>query len=318
VTDANVVLGYLNPCALAGGSVPVDSQLAREAIQRCIAQPLDREIIETAFGIHCVANANMMRPIKMVTTYRGRDPRGFALMAFGGSGGVHAVALARQLQIERVVVPPAAGVFSALGLLLADAQVNVSRAFHRLSSEMDGEEAERMYAELEHQAVAALRRDPGEVSFHRLADLRYAGQAFELTIDLPTGPMNAAAMSELSDRFEGEHERVYGNSFAGEYPLEIVNLRVIGSVLRRASDEVTIDAAPCDDDEVTEATRDAYFGPDCGMLKTPVLNRQGLTGRTLRGPLIIEEYEGTIVVPPDCSARVDETGNMVFDLGGQT
>lgn len=318
VTDANVVLGYLNPRALAGGSVPVDSQLAREAIQRCIAQPLDREVIETAFGIHGVANANMMRPIKMVTTYRGRDPRGFALMAFGGSGGVHAVALARQLQIKRVVVPPAAGVFSALGLLLADAQVNVSRAFHRLCSEMDGEEAERIYAELEHQAVAALRRDPDEVSFHRLADLRYAGQAFELTIDLPTGQVNAAAVSELSDRFEAEHERVYGNSFAGEYPLETVNLRVVGRVPRRESDEVTMGATGSDDEEATGPPRDAYFGPDFGMLKTPVLNRQGLKGRTLQGPLIIEEYEGTIVVPPDCSAHVDDRGNMVFDLGGET
>ena len=314
VTDANVVLGYLNPETLAGGSVPIDSQRAREVVRQCIADPLGRELIETAYGIHTVANANMIRPIKMVTTYRGRDPRGFDLMAFGGSGGVHAVALARQLQIKRVIVPPAAGVFSAIGLLLANAELNISRAFHELTDEMHGEDAQRLFAELEAQVAAVLRRDQEEVVFNRLADMRYAGQAFELTIALPDGPLNQAAIGELAERFEAEHERIYGHSFAGQYPLETVNLRVVGSVPQCEKETLRFRR---DDGKTAERLRPAYFGPDFGTIETPVLDRAALAGTARQGPMIIEEYEGTIVVPPDCTGQLDDADNMLFELGGE-
>ena len=313
VTDANVVLGYLNPVALAGDSVPIDHRRASEVIQQRIAEPLGRELIETAHGIHTVANANMMRPIKMVTTYRGRDPRGFDLMAFGGSGGVHALALARQLQIKRVIVPPAAGVFSAIGLLLAHAELNISRAFHQLTDEMRSDDAQRLYGELEDQAAAVLRRDPEqEVKFHRLADMRYVGQAFELTIELPDGPLDRAAVAGLAERFATEHEQIYGHSFAGQYPLETVNLRVVGALPQREERALRFRA---DDVAAAERSRPAYFGSDFGTVETPVLNRAALAGGTRQGPLIIEEYEGTIVVPPDCTARLDDAGNLLLEIG---
>src|SRR5262245_3947742 len=128
ITDADVVLGYLNPKALAGGSVPIDADAALKAIRERIATPLGRELVETAYGIHLVANTNMMRALKAVSTNRGRDTRDFVMFAFGGLGGVHAASLARELRIGRIVVPPAAGVFSALGLLFADLELNECRA----------------------------------------------------------------------------------------------------------------------------------------------------------------------------------------------
>jgi N-methylhydantoinase A/oxoprolinase/acetone carboxylase beta subunit len=140
VTDANVVLGYLNPRALAGGTVPIDAEAARRAIAERIATPLGRDLVETAWGIHLVANTNMMRAVKAVTTNRGRDTRDFVMFAFGGSGGVHAASLARELRIGRIVVPPAAGVFSALGLLFADLELNESRACLRKLAALDQQE----------------------------------------------------------------------------------------------------------------------------------------------------------------------------------
>jgi N-methylhydantoinase A len=144
VTDADVVLGYLNPVALAGGTVPIDADLSRAAVAR-IAQALSRELLETAYGIHTVANANMMRAVKAVTTHRGRDPRDFMLLAFGGNGGVHAVDLARVLQVRRVLVPMAAGVLSAVGMLFSKQELTLTQPFHHLAAGMPADKVEGGY-----------------------------------------------------------------------------------------------------------------------------------------------------------------------------
>ena len=156
VTDANVVLGFLNREALCGGTVPIDAERSRAAIMKRIAEPLGRSLIETAYGIHLVANANMMRAIKAVTTYRGRDPRDFSLYAFGGNGGVHGVELARSLQIPMVVVPPAAGVFSAIGLLTANVELTLAQALLSRTREMDLDRAEQVFRTLEDQIAQQL------------------------------------------------------------------------------------------------------------------------------------------------------------------
>ncbi len=313
MTDANVVLGFLNPTALAGGTVAVDADQARAAVADRIAGPLGRDLMETAYGIHTVANAAMMRAIKAVTTYRGRDPRDFTLFAFGGSGGVHAAALARELMIRQIIVPPAAGVFSALGLIFANLEINRSRAFLELTHEMSTDEAEAIYGELADEIAARLGHDRAAVAFQRLADMRYAGQAFELMVPLPDGPLDAAAIEELGRRFEAEHERRYGHAFHGEYPLEIVNLRLVGTVEPEGARSLarvraTAKAAP-------ESGRRVYFGPETGAMETPIMPRAGLSEAPRRGPAIIEQYEGTVVVPPDCSVRLDDNGSIVIDLG---
>ena len=316
VTDANVVLGFLNPSALVGGALPIDAGLAHDAIETRIARPLGQGLPETAHGIHAVANANMMRAIKAVTTHRGRDPREFALFAFGGSGGVHAAGLARELQVARVIVPPAAGVFSALGLLFADMKMNLARAFMHRTDGLPTADAERAFAGMEDEIAARLGYPRGDIRFQRQADLRYVGQAFDLTVPLPDGPLEAAAPA-LGQRFEAEHERRYGHAFAGAYPVETVNLRVVGTVPTAGARRIATDGGRgARGGRGAEVRRRANFGPRFGVVETPIMTRAGLAADPRPGPLIVEEYDGTTVVPPDCAARLDDHGNIVIDVAG--
>jgi len=312
VTDANVVLGFLNPRALAGGTVPIRADLSHAAIERCIAGPLGRDVVPTAHGIHTVANANMMRAVKAVTTYRGRDPRDFALFAFGGNGGVHGVDLARVLQIREVIVPPAAGVFSAAGLLFANMEINLSRAFPYPLAALPWDQARHVFDGLEAEISRRMGHDPARIGFRRLADVRYLGQAFELTVALPDGGPAEATVAALGERFEAEHERRYGHRFAGAYPLESVNLRVVGTVVPQGE---RVLRQPVHQGPGPRAVRRVHFGPDFGTMTTSVIDRGGLSAEPLRGPLIIEEYESTTVVPPDCSAKTDDAGNIFIRVG---
>ena len=332
VTDANVVLGYLNPEALAGGSVPVHAERARGAIASRLAGPLGRGVVETAFGVHTVANANMMKAVKAVTTYRGRDPRDFTLVAFGGSGGVHAVDLARVLQVEHVVLPVAAGVFSALGLLFSNLEMNETAPFLHLAADAPLDEAERLYAALADRIAAVVGGPREDIRFSRRADVRFAGQAYELTVAFGEARsdgageepgngreagtdgarLDAPAVAELCARFEAEHLARYGHAFSGEFPVEVVNLRLVGT--RRPAG--IVEPAPFDAASRAgpHARRSVYFGPAAGMVDTPVIGRGRLISEPQAGPFIIEEYEGTCVVPPDCTARLDRLGNVIIEL----
>ena len=336
VTDANVVLGYLNPESLAGGTVPIRLDCAREAIAIRLAHPLGRDAVQTAYGVHTVANANMMKAVKAVTTYRGRDPRDFTLIAFGGSGGVHAVDLARVLQVRRVALPVAAGVFSALGLLFSDLEMNETIPFLHLAADAPLDEAQRRYAALAERIAAVVGGARGEIEFSHQADVRFAGQAYELTVPFGDvrdesagrgrdgisgvggGPepgdagLDARAVADLCERFEAEHLARYGHAFSGEFPVEIVNLRLVGS--RRPAG--IVEPAPFDpaSRRGPDARRAVYFGPATGVVDTPVIGRGRLGPEACPGPLIIEEYEGTCVVPPDCTARLDWLGNVIIEL----
>jgi N-methylhydantoinase A len=311
VTDANVCLGYLNPEALAGGTVPIHADLARRAVEDRIARPLGRELLETAYGIHTVANANMMKAVKAVTTNRGRDPRDFALLAFGGSGGVHAVDLARVLQVRRVILPRAAGVFSAVGLLFSKLEVNETAPFLHRALELPLPEAERSYALLAQGIARIIGGQEHMITFQRQVDARFAGQAFELTVPLPEGTLDRAAVEELCQRFEQAHLDRYGHAFSGEFPVEIVNLRLVGSRPPEGAAELSFERGTPTE---PETERVAYFGPAAGCQRTSVINRSHLTETVRHGPLIVEEYEGTAVVPPDCTARLDAVGNIVIEL----
>jgi N-methylhydantoinase A len=311
VTDANVVLGFLNRETLCGGTVPIDAARSEHAIMERIAKPLGRSLMETAYGIHQVANANMMRAVKGVTTYRGRDPRDFSLYAFGGNGGVHGVELARSLQIPTVIVPPAAGVFSAIGLLTANVELTLAQGMLSRTREMDVDKVERAFEALEQQIVGQLGHPRESVTFTRAIDLRYAGQAFELTIPAPNAKLDATALAELERLFELEHERTYGHAFRGTYAIEAVTLRVTGSVAAGSTHaSVRTQAA-----YRPGGTRTVYFGPAMGERETPIMARDELGAELRAGPFIVEEYEGTTVVPPDCAARLDASGNIVIEVG---
>ncbi|MBA2451057.1 MAG: hydantoinase/oxoprolinase family protein, partial [Chloroflexi bacterium] len=190
VSDANLALGYLSPAGLVGGDLPLDADAARRALREHVAEPLGIGLLEAAYGIHLVANANMIRAVRAVSSQRGRDPRGFALFAFGGSGPVHAVELARSLDMRRVIVPRSPGLFSAFGLLFAEVEHHYVRTFFRKTEALDPAELDQVIAELEGEARETLAAEGyrgDRVALKRQADLRYAGQSWELTVPLEDG-----------------------------------------------------------------------------------------------------------------------------------
>lgn len=309
VTDANVVLGYLNPKALAGGSLPIEQALSHETIERVVAKPLGIDVVKAAYGIHEVVTTVMTRAVKTVSTYRGRDPRHFTLFAFGGNGGIHAGSLARSLGIGRIVLPSGAGVFSALGLLFADVETNASAAFLKRLEEAAPADIDAVYAKLIADVANELGQPAEEMRITRLADLRYAGQAFELTVPLSSDDVAAAAA-----KFEDEHERTYGYKLTGK-PIEIVTLRATGAIETGGPKRIAPATARAASG-AAGSSRNVYFGGTFGIMSTPIISRHELGARPRRGPFIVEEYEGTTLVQPDMTASVDEYGNIIIELDG--
>lgn len=310
VTDANMVLGYLNPEALAGGAVPVQPDLSRAALQRVVAGPMGIDLDRAAHGVHELVSTVMTRAVKSVTTFRGRDPRDFAMIAFGGNGGIHSVSLARALGVSTVIVPPGAGVLSALGLLYADIETSASMAFLRPLDQADPAQLAQGFTALAGQTARELSRPVGSVTLIQEADFRYRGQAFELTLPFADGlALTPEGMALARAAFDAAHERAYGYRLA-ETPVEIVSLRVTARVAKRAGrlpEYRKRSPAP-------ERRRSVYFGPDWGRVEAAVIDRAGLAAGPRQGPAIIEEYEGTTILPPDCTARLDGRGNIVVIL----
>jgi N-methylhydantoinase A len=309
-TDAVVALGYLNPARLLGGDLPLNAEKARAVLEARVAKPLGRDLRDTAYGIFEVACGTMVRAVKAVSTYRGRDPRDFALFAFGGNGPVVGAAIADLLEMREVVIPPAPGVFSAVGLLLSDIEQERSRAFLRALAAIDAAEIEAAYAELERTVRADFAADgyrEGDVALTRSADLRYAGQAHEL------GVPYAADVAAMAEAFGAEHARTYGHRAEAE-AVECVALRVKGRVAKAREDAAA--PPPRKANDAAPASRTAYFGPRHGQVETPVLSRAALAETGPRaGPLIVEEYDSTVVVPPGWSARVDGAANIHLSRG---
>jgi N-methylhydantoinase A len=274
--------------------------------------------------VHLVANSNMMRAVRAVSSQRGRDPRGFALFAFGGNGPVHAVELARSLGMPRVVVPVAPGLFSAFGLLFADVEHHYVRTCFRRTVELDPDDVTQLFVELEQTAVEALSAEgfsvPDEVMLRRQVDLRYAGQSFELTVPLATGPLDRAAIAALTEAFGQEHLRTYGHRGAADQPVDLINVRLTAtgrpSQPRVPSDERLQHYGRTREQAGARGSRRAYFGARFGRVETPVFDRASLAGGggVWRGPLIVEEYDATTVVPPGCTATLDAWGNIVIDI----
>lgn len=316
VTDAHVVLGYLNPEAIAGGAVPIDAAAASDAITDHVALPLGRSVEEAAFGIVQLADTLMIRAIRTVTTLRGRDPGGFTLMAFGGAGGLHAVALARSLDIGYVVIPPAAGVFSALGLLLSDLELSSSTAFLRPLHDVDVRTLTERFDALATDVLRRLGRPLADVRLRRRADVRYAGQAFELSADVPDGSLDAAALARVAAAFDAEHERTYGHRLPASHRRDLVALRVTGTVFAASTDTAIPRLRAAPGSEPTTSARQVFFGT-AGWLTTPVIGRRALPQKWRAGPLIIEEADSTVIVPPGCQARIDGFGAILIAVGAE-
>jgi N-methylhydantoinase A len=315
LTDANLLLGYLNPSALLGGRLAVDFELAERVFRARVAGPLQLDVPAAAFGVHQIAVATMVRAVKAISSERGRDPRRFAIVAYGGNGPLHAVSAASELGVRTVVIPPSPGVFSALGLLAADPTQHAARSFLRLTRELDAGVLEAAYAELEQRVVGSLGAQGHEhrdIAIRRSMDLHYAGQSFELPVPV-TAPVTADEVAGLDERFALEHERTYGHRAAGD-PVEVVHIRVDGRVASRVRPDVGLAASEpwASVDGGLHGSRVAYFGPRYGSLQTPVWSRYQVSSEPLRGPLIVEEYDATILVPPGWQLRRDAERNTLL------
>ena len=307
VTDANVVLGYLNPEHLLAGGLALDADAASRAVETHLAGPLGVATHEAAWAAHVVANSSMLPAIKAVTSQRGRNPRDFVLLAFGGSGPVHAAGLAALLDVARVIVPPHPGVFSALGLLAARREQSTVRSLYGRLADLTPDELERLFAEQRRDLTADLGGTAGNgVESQRYLDLRYVGQGTELTIALPSGPITGSSLAETRARFDEEHQRTYRHR--SDIEVEVVAMRMTASEAELTA--TPLSGAPAR--ATSPSTRRAFFGP-AGWVETPVVSRPQAAA-PLRGPLIVEEYDATTVVPPDAFVHADERGNLVIDL----
>ena len=316
VTDANVILGYINPDYLVGGALALNAARARDVFAEKIAKPLKLSVEDAAFGAHTIAASNMIRAIRSVSTERGRDPRDHALFAFGGNGGVFAAGMARELRMGQILIPPSAGVFSSFGLLYADVEHHYSRTFRCLVRDIDLPAVNEICAAMVEQAREQLEKggfSGTQAEIRRFAGLHYMGQTFELTIPVADGPLDASSLAELENLFAEDHERNYGHRAGPEEPVEIVNIQVVGRGIPdkpRVPKTISLDLP---DAVERPQPRQAYFGSGVGWLETPVLFRADL--KTARnGPCIIEEYDSTCVVPPDATAELDGHGNIKITM----
>ncbi|MXR52941.1 hydantoinase/oxoprolinase family protein [Halovenus sp. WSH3] len=302
VTDANLVLGYIGESTSLGGELSLDADAAYDTLEGLAAEAGLDGPQAAARGVYRVANANMTRAIRSVTVERGYDPRTFGLVAFGGAGPMHAMAIADSLDIDRVVVPRASGVLSAYGLLTADEKRDAVRTYQRALSAVDPDSVDAVYEDLSAELLAEVS-DREAATVQCAADLRYAGQSFELTVDIER-PFGADSAREA---FTSAHESAYG--YRADEPVELVNCRVTTVVSRSGP---TIEYAA--DGEPQRGSREAVFGEE--RRETPVYGREQLPpGGRIEGPAIIEGDESTVVVPPAWDVRVGDDGTLIAEVG---
>jgi N-methylhydantoinase A len=315
-TDANVVLQTLNPTHLLGGRMAVRQDLAKESIAR-LADQLGLGVMETAQGILSVVTANMARAIRVISVQRGHDPRDYTLMAFGGAGPLHAARLARELDMKRVLVPRNPGILCAMGLLLTDLRADFAATRLMALAPESVQAISEGFATLtaratdwfDHEEITAENRQ-----LTRTADMRYAGQNYELAVPLPEGPVNAATLEALSAGFENLHRQRYGFVADGE-TVQVVTLRLEATgLVRKAVLPIYPDAGP-DATGAIIGERPVWF-PEAGdFVTTPIYSREELKpGNLFSGPAIVEQMDTTTVVPPGMDARVDSYLNLILEV----
>jgi N-methylhydantoinase A len=314
VTDANLLLGRLGPGGLLGGSMPLDARAAAAAVGT-LADALALSPIETARGIVAVVNANMAGAVRLVTVQRGVDPTGLALLAFGGAGPLHAGALARELGVRAVVVPPSPGLLCALGLLVEDLRLDAVRTcVARLDADAI-DRLDKLFAEMEAEAVAWLERErvpPARRSLERWLDMRYVGQNYELLVSVPEEVWQTRRLEPLRERFLTLHEAAYGYA-APDEPIQVVNARL---VTRGRPDPPALPRsgrARGGTDTAVLARRHVFFEDAGDFVECPVYDRRRLgTGHIIRGPAVVEQFDSTTLIHPDQRAEVDDLGFLLI------
>ena len=315
VTDANLVLGYLNPDSLAGGALKIHPSLAEMAVSEHIAKPTGLDVLEAAHGVYKIANSNMIRAIKSVSVERGRDPAEFVLMAFGGAGPLHACDVARSLNIKTVIVPPAPGLSSAFGLLEAQVEHHTIRSVVMPTDKLQIPLLQSVFEQMRIEVITRAKQegfDESTVHCSAFMDIRYLGQSSEITIPLTRLAIDQKLITETTASFEKEFERTYG--YRGSSTVfEIVNCRMLARVSRGVAHDYAWDYQDIDPAE-NNSTRKIVIAPRVGPINTTIVTRTQLGAEPLSGPIVVEEYDSTTLVPPDWAVHIGKNWNMIIKL----
>jgi N-methylhydantoinase A len=313
VTDANLVLGRLNPANFLGGAMVLDPDAAARALEKFCAQPLGCSIIAAAHGIVEIANAAMTQALHLVSVQRGYDPREFALVAFGGAGPLHANALAAELHIPTTIIPTSPGITSAMGLLATDLTHDYVRTVRQTTATLDRKALSSAFQRLQTDGRATLAREgvpATAMSFRHALEMRYIGQSFELLIDVPGGDLTGDDLQHAENAFHQAHERAYGFAAPAE-PTEVMNIRLtaIGVIDKP---RLRGRGAPASGDART-ASRVVYFSDTERLGECPIYDRYRLPiGTVIDGPAVIEELDSTTLIQPGYRATVDVLDNLVL------
>jgi N-methylhydantoinase A len=317
VTDADAVLGYLPAEGFAGGRMRLDVDAAYSAIRNDVAEPLDLDVVEAAWGIERIVNASMANATRKVLAGHGADPRELSIIAYGGNGAVHAWAIASELGIDRIYVPKAAPAFSALGVLVADYVVDMVRAYVVPLSQVDLGRLRSLMTELSDEARKEL--DPaglpdGQIEVGLFAQMCYPGQNFDMSVPVPEGTsLDEPGLLDLMERFHGQHESDRGFCFRNQQPL-LRGVRLVARGETPKPSHLAETGTVADAQAARTSTRPAYFGVE--FIDTPVYSGPRLgPGAEVRGPALIEEPFTVVVVPPNWTVRLDDLGNYELSAG---
>jgi N-methylhydantoinase A len=316
VTDADLLLGYLSPDYFLGGEMKLDLEAVKRSIDEHIAGPLGMSTSEAAIGIHNVVNENMAAATRMHIAEKGRDPRRYSLIAFGGAGPVHAYGLAKLLKLQRIICPFGAGVTSALGFLVAAPAIDYVRSYVSRLENIDWDHLNRLFGEMETEARALLVETGAaadQIELRRTADMRYVGQGFEVTVPLPDGRLGPERLPDIKDYFFKTYQQLFERHIT-DVPVEAMSWRLAatGPV---PNVELNFGGQPTAQLDPRKGERQVYF-PQTGFAPCTVYSRYSLKpGMELRGPAVIEERESTTVVGPDACVTVDQYLNLILDIG---
>ena len=313
VTDANLVLGFINPSSLSGGQLKIERHLSEQAIHEHVARPLGVTLEDAAHGIRAVANFAMARAIRAVSVERGLDPRDFTIIAIGGNGGIHAIDVARQLGIKRIIVPVLSGVFSAVGMLASDVAYTSLHTLLVALAETSAQPLRAAMSELATKSNGILAADgypASRIALDWEADLRHDGQASELTVQFAE---DGDIITSLREKFLAEYFKTYG--YRDESPIELVKIRLTarGQRERRLDfGDIQVEARPA---APSAKQRPISFNRGEPPVLVSVIGRSSLPPVPTAGPLVVEEFDTTIVVPGHATAHRDGIGNVVVELG---
>jgi N-methylhydantoinase A len=320
ITDADLVLGYLDPAFFLGGSMPLDMNGACRAIQHKIGKQLNLTLMEAAWGIHQLANESMASAARVHAIERGKNVGKFPIFAFGGAGPVHAYGVAGILGSPRIIYPLGAGVMSAIGFMTAPLSLDFSRTFPGTLNNLDWHGVNKVLSDMQAEGKNALSRiiPEEQVSFQRYADMRYRKQGYEIRVPVPGGVLSNLRREELKTNFMQVYVSIYGHTVP-ETPIDIVSWRVVA---QGPKPHVTLPKAKADASRDAESARKGmrqiYLPKQRDTVKVPIYDRYSLLlGTMLEGPAIIEERESTVVVNGPANIRVDEYRNLIVDLPQQ-